>query len=272
MFGPHEVLATVRHQLELIAEHREIARGELRTQLLRVESRWSGFASWLGHDAGNSFIGEYWADRASRLAQAAGYYDMVAWMLMRQSRWAAMRPDPRRAIRFADAARLTPATSHQIRVLCALREAQGHALANDATSCERSLADAYELLDDAGMAEMPQEDLGTQYVTPASVLADEARCWLRLRPRKSIAMFEDALRLWPNDRTRDRGVLQARLALAWAAANEPDRAAAEGVKALNIAQTTKSDVTVHELKQLDRQLAASDVPAAADFCAAFAAV
>lgn len=270
MFGPHDVLAIVRHQLGLIAEHRGIARGELRNRLLRVESRWAEFASWLSNDTGDSRNRDSWGDRSLQLAHEAGHPDMVAWVLMRQSQWACNRPEPRRVVAFADAACRTPGASEHIRAVSALQEAQGHALANDAVSCERSIANAYRLLDDVDTTQTPQEDLGRQDINPSYVLAAEARCWVQLRPRNTIAMLEDALRRWPHDRTRGRGIHQARLALACAAADEPDRAAAAGIKALDIAQTTKSDLTVRQLKHLDRQLAAYDTPAAADFHEAFA--
>ncbi|MGH2941913.1 MAG: hypothetical protein ACRDLN_03940 [Solirubrobacteraceae bacterium] len=97
------------------------------------------------------------------------------------------------------------------------------------------------------------------------MLAAEARCWLELHPARAIGTLEDVLRLWPQDRTRGRGIHHARLALACAADKEPERAAEEGVKALDIVQTTKSDVTVRELKRLDQELAGFDTPAAAGF-------
>jgi transcriptional regulator with XRE-family HTH domain len=272
-FGPHEVVAPVRQELALIAEHRRIARGDLRAQLVGVESRWAWFASWLSHDTGDWQRRDSWTDRALRLAEAADDDDMVAWVLMWQSRWAAMRHDAPRAITLADAARQTRGTTDTIRGLCALREAHGHALANDRASCERTLADAHGLLDRAVPSDhaTPWDDLGRQNLSsPPCVLADEARCWLSLKPHTAIRTLEDVLRLWPQDRTRGRGIQHARLALACAAANHVDRAAAEGVRALEIARATRSDTTVRELKRLDHQLAACDVPAAADFHEAFA--
>jgi transcriptional regulator with XRE-family HTH domain len=268
MFGPHDALGTVRHSLDLLAEHRQTASGELRTQLVSVESRWSWFAGALCNDSGDWRRRDVWTDRALRLAQEAGDQDMVAWVLMWQSRWAAMRPEPQTAILLADAAGRTPGISKRIRGLCALRAAQGHALANDTASCERSLADAHGLLDQTAQSEHLTlwEDLGRQDdgVSPY-VLAAEARCWLQLHPARAIGMLEEVLRLWPQDRTRGRGIHHARLALACAADNEPERAAAEGVKAVEIVRTTKSDVTVRELKRLDQDLAGFDTPAAADF-------
>jgi hypothetical protein len=85
-------------------------------------------------------------------------------------------------------------------------------------------------------------------------------------------MFEDASRLWPDDDTSHRGVHQARLALACAAASEPDRAAAERITALGIAHATGSHLNERELKRLEQQLAACDLPAAAGFRAAVAAL
>jgi hypothetical protein len=85
-------------------------------------------------------------------------------------------------------------------------------------------------------------------------------------------MFGEVLRLLPRERTRKRGAHQAHLAMACAAAEEPERAAAEGMKALNVARTIQSDVIVRRLKCLDRRLAAYDVPPVAEFREALAAL
>jgi transcriptional regulator with XRE-family HTH domain len=270
MFGPHDVLDTVRCEVGVIAEHRRFAPGALRTQLLSVESRWAWLASWLSNDAGDWHRRDAWADRSLHLAQDAGDADMVAWSLVWQSRWAAMRHDTRGAIALAGAAQRTRGAADKIRGLGALKEAHGHALANDRAGCERSLADAYRRLD-RGEPLTLSEDVGRRDDSAAPyVSADAARCWLLLRPQTAVAMRGDALRVWPQDRTRGLGVQQARLALA-CASDDVDRAAAEGMKALDTAKATKSDMTMRELKRLDEQLAGYDVPAAADFHEALAA-
>jgi transcriptional regulator with XRE-family HTH domain len=275
MFGPHDVLGAVRPEIDLIGQHRQLARGELRTQLLGVESRWAWLASWLSNDAGDWQRRDFWAERSVRLAEEAGDADMLAWALVWQSRWAAMRHDARRAIALAGTARRTAGTTDKIRGLCALKEAHAHALANDVASCERRLAEAHKLLDgsvQSGHVKL-SHDLGRQDDSAAPyVSADEARCWLVLAPHKAVAMIDDALRVWPRERTRGLAVQQARLALACSADGEPERAAAEGMKALGMAQATRSDMTLRELKQLDHQLAACDIPEAMDFREALAAL
>ena len=266
--GAHAVLDAVRHELGIIGAHRGVAHGELRTELLRVEARWTGFASWLSDDAGDWHRRDAWAERAHRLAREAKYPNLAAYIHMRRSQWATDSTD---AITYAQAASATPNVSSRIRALCTLKEARGHALARDATACQTSIARARDLLDEAASEPRgPWDDLAGQDVTSPYVLADEARCWLHLEPNNAVDMFDDVLAHWPTDRTRGRGIHQAHLAVACATADEPERAAAEAIKAIDIARTTKSNVTVLELKRLDRQLAACDVPAAADFREAFA--
>lgn len=272
MCGPHEALVSVRHEINLIARHRHIATGELHRQLLRVESRWAQFAGWLSNDVGDTQHRDAWLDRALRLAQEAEYPEMVAYVLMRQSHWATEDRDAQRAIAWARAAVRTPRATERVRALCALHEAQGHALAGDADSCERSLADADELFDRSQAPPSPWDDLTRNAVNAPARLAADARCWLWLRPAKALGMLDEAVRTWPHHRLRSRGIQQARLALACAGADEPERAAAEGIRALDIAHTTKSDSIVSELKRLDHHLAGCDVPAAVDFREAFAAL
>jgi len=245
--GPRDLLATVRHELGRITEHRQIARGELRTELMRVEARWAEFASWLSNDAGQGRSRDVWADRALWLAHEGDDRDIIAIVRMRQGQWAVQELDAQRAVAFAEEALRVSGTSEQTRARCALRAAHGHALAGNVSACQRRLAYAYE---GAGSVSSPGA------VTPTDVRANEARCWMWLQPSKAIPLYESALREWPRDRTRDGGLHQARLALACAAVGERDRAKAEGLKALAIARSTKSNVAARELRRLRETLAA----------------
>lgn len=275
VFGPHDVLGAVRTEIGLIAEHRGVTRGDLRVQLLRVESRWAWLASWVSNDAGDWHRRDSWADRSVQLARTDADADMIAWGLLWQSRWAAMRHDSRRAISLADEAGRTPGATDKVRGLCAVKEAHGCALANDRASCERALTRAYECFDRAAQGDHVtlSEDVGRRDDSAELyVAADEARCWLVLWPQRAVDMIEDVLRAWPRERIRGLGVQQARLARACASAGQPERAAAEGMKALDMAQATRSDLMLRELRQLGRQLDPRDVPAAADFREALASL
>jgi transcriptional regulator with XRE-family HTH domain len=247
MHGPRDVLDTVQYELRLIAEHRRVARGAFRTELLRIEARWTEFAAWLSNDAGDWQQRDAWTERALQLGVAAEDQDIVALARMRQGQWAVQRLDARRAVAFAEDALRTPGMSTHTRARCALRAAHGHALANDSVSCERRLSDASEAAD--ALASAPGA------VTPSNVRANEARCWGWMKPQKAVLLYDEALREWPRDQMRDGGLHQARLALACAAAGEHDRAKAEGRRALAIARTTKSSVAARELTRLRDALA-----------------
>ena len=254
MFGPRDALDSVRREIGIIAEHRQAARGELRTHLLRVESRWAELAAWLSNDMGDHAARDLWTDRAIRLAREAGYRDMAAYLRSRQSQWAAQEHDARRAVAHAEAALRIRGTSAQTRALCAREAAHGYALAGDAAACERSLADAYRLVEHTGSPAPPWA--GNISVTHGHIRRAEARCWLELRPVKAVALYESVVREWPRDRMRTGGLQRARLALAYAATGERDRAISEGRKALAIARSTGSSMASLELKRLGRRLVA----------------
>ena len=252
--GPQDVLAAVRRELRLIAEHRAVARGELRVALTRVEARWSDLAAWLSEDTGRPRDRDAWTERVGRLAREANDPELVAFWRARQGEWAAMARDPRAAA-LAEAALRVPGASAQTRAWSARQAALGHALGGDAAACERRLHDAYGLLEHA---DSPVPPWAHEFrVTRSGTRATEACCWLAMTPAKAISVYEDALRDWPRDEVRDRGLHRARLALACAQAGELDRAKAEGAGAFAIAKQTRSASAARELRQLRMALAAA---------------
>ena len=255
LFGPCDVLTTVRRELSLITAHREVARGELRVQLMRVEARWAGLAAWLSNDMGDHAVRDAWTNRALRLAQEAAYPDMMAFARWQQVQWAAQERDGRRASRLAEAGLRIRGTGAQIRALCSSWAAIGYGITNDAAACERYIVDAYRL--EAADDSPAPPWAGGFRVTHTYVRMTEARCWLAMRPTKAITLYEGALRDWPRHEARAGGLHQARLARACAATGERDRARAEGRKALAIAQATKSITIERELRRLGTELRAA---------------
>ena len=248
MFGAHAVLGTVRRELRLIARHRQVAHGELRTELLAIEARWTEFAAFLANDTGDALARNAWTDRALRLADQAGNPDVAALTRMRQAQWAVQEGDGRRAVAFAEDALRVPGMSEATRARVRLRAAHGHALGGDVSACQRHL-------DAAGQAAEGSDSPGAP--TAYNVRANAARCWLWMQPRNAIPLYESALREWPREQMRDGGGHQARLALACAGAGELDRARVEGRRALAIARKTQSNVVRTDLKRLGAALAAA---------------
>jgi len=237
--GPREVLGSVRRELQVIAQHRQSARGDLRIDLIRVEARWTIYAAWLCEDTGDAPL-----DRALQLAREADHPDLIAWARARQAQWT----DPPRAIRLAEAGLRTPRAGGYTRALCAVRAAHAHAYIGDPDMTARLLAEAHEL----AAQESPSPPLPAD--TPLSgflVRCWEARCWAKLEPAKGLALYDDLLRDWPRAvGRRDGGLYQARLAVACAASGQLDRARAEGRKALTTVRATQSATVARELRQL----------------------
>lgn len=240
-YGPREVLSVVLHELRVIAEHREVAVGQLRTELMHVEAHWTGYTAWLCEDTGDRSGRDTLLDRTLRLAREADYPDVMAWGHARQAQWS----DAPRAVRFGEAGLRTPRAGAHTRALCAARAAYGRARLGSADAAQRLLAEAHELA--ALESSAPP---GTSMASASRLVCCwEARCWSALEPRRGVALYEGVLRDWP-DEARDGGLYRARLALACAGAGELDRARAEGRKALAICKQTRSSVAAGELRRL----------------------
>ena len=102
--GPHEALGVARPELRMIAEHRKVARDQLRVTLMGVEARWAVFAGWLCEDTGDRRVRAALVERALCLAREADHPDLVAWARTRQAQWS----DTPRAIHLAEAGMRTP--------------------------------------------------------------------------------------------------------------------------------------------------------------------
>jgi hypothetical protein len=247
--GPHEVLGIARRELRLIVEHRQVARGELRTALMNVEASWAVFAAWVAHDADDVRGREALLDHALHVAREADCPDLMAWARARQAQWS----DAPSAVRLAEAGLRTPRAGAHTRALCAVRAAHAHARVGEAQSAMRSIAEAETLLAQDSPP-LPPPGPG---MSELLVRRWEARCWAELEPARGVALYDDIMRDWPRGWTRDGGLYLAYLALACACAGELDRARAEGRKALAIVRRTQSATAARELQQLGAALSAN---------------
>lgn len=103
LFGPHRVLSVAKRGVAIIGRHRQAARGLLRIDLMRVESRWEMFVAWLYDDTGNPRAATS-MERARALAIEADDQLMNAYVLARQSERASRCGRSRDAIALAQAA------------------------------------------------------------------------------------------------------------------------------------------------------------------------
>jgi hypothetical protein len=247
--GPRDVVGVAQRELRLIADHRAVARGELRDELMRVEARWAVHAAWLCEDSGDRGGRDVLLNHAIDLAREADHPDVTAWAHARQAQWS----DPAQALRIAVTGMRTPRASPQARALCAMRAAHAHALLDDGPSAEQMLAQAEGLVG----RESPPPPMSRDSPTDLhDVRCWAARCWAALAPGRGVTLYDRVLATWPREEARDGALFRARLALACAEAGELDRARAEGRRALRETRLAGSVSAERELRRLGAALAA----------------
>jgi tetratricopeptide (TPR) repeat protein/DNA-binding XRE family transcriptional regulator len=265
--GPRQLIGVVTAQIGFIEALRKSARGAVRNQLLIVGARYAEFAGWLYQDAGNAQAAAYWTDRAMEWAHEALDHVLVSYLLMRKSHQARDQQDTQAVIGLAQAAQQVDSPlPARVRALAVQEEAQGHALAGQEVICHRTLDEALELVACSHRDGLPAPGQG-RYCTEVYIQLQRANAWLKLgHPQRAIHLYQTQLAKLPAVQQRDRGVYQARHAIAHAAAGDPEQAAALGHTALAIAQQTDSTRIFVELHRLDDALTPHlDLPAIAEF-------
>ncbi len=260
LLGPGQVHDAVCRESSVIRRYRDDAVGDLRTGLLAVEARWAEFASWTADNIGDHQAASFWLERALGLARQAAHAPMTAYVVMRQAQQAADRHDGARAAALATTAAATAALSDRDRALCAIRQAQGHALQGDRHACSTTIKTAYRLIARAGASGPADDDPDTigAHCSLPYVRAHEAYCALRLgRAPDAVRILEDVLGSWPQDLRQDEALARAWLAQAYLTAHRLAEAGAEAGRALALTTTTFSARTVRILAQLDARLAAT---------------
>lgn len=246
-FGARQPLPTINHHAQIIARLSETANGSTRRELLRIGSRTAEFLGWLYQDLGDFRAAAYWSDRAMEWAQEAADDQMQSYVLFRKSNQAASQAKAERAIGLAGAAQRVPNLTPGITALAAQQEATGYALQRNPKAALAKFDEAHEL-SSRPTTNDPAGTLDTSYCTPAYIEIQRANCWIDLGdPQRAIRLFEDEISALPRVYRNDRGVYLARLARAYAQADEPEQSAAAATRALAIVAQTGSGRTLAEL-------------------------
>jgi hypothetical protein len=155
------------------------------------------------------------------LCDAGGDPDMAAYGLVRQALVTLYRRDAAATVALARQAGDGTGDA-RIRGLAAQREAQGHALAGDASACFRAIERAAELLATAATDGGPV--LGSAHVADAAA-ATTGWCLHDLgQPARAADVLQRELDRIPAHAERARARYGARLALALATGGEPEQA------------------------------------------------
>ncbi len=260
MLGPRQLLGPVMSQLAVLDTLRKQARPPVAKLLLRTLAQYAEFVGWLQQDGGAFHAAMHWSDRATQWAQAAGDYQMVAYLVIRKSNIACLADDATTAVDLAAAAQDVPGgIEPRIRALAAQQEARGWAMIGDADRCRRQLDTAAELLRGHSGETDPAGPLYLQHYDLETLEEQAATCYRNVgRPQDAIPIFERAIAALPGHLHRDRGHQMAKLANAVIATTqpEPDRAARLGLACLDLARHTGSARISTESHTLDVALMA----------------
>jgi len=216
-------------------------------ELLSVAARGAEFAGWLYRDAHDATHARTWYSRATEWAQEANDTAMQGYVLLKKSQMAYDERDARHVLALAQAAQYGPwPLSSYIRAEVTQQEARGLAMVGESlTVVEQKLDDARGLFSGATDADMHTQ-LGSPYSEDTLTLRD-ASCYIEAgRPHQAASLYQQVLSDAVLSR-RDRGYYLARLTSSLALAGEPDEAAGTGLKAAQLATTTRSQRTRREL-------------------------
>jgi tetratricopeptide (TPR) repeat protein len=186
---------------------------------------------------------------------------MATYVLARKSQLAGDTADGFAAVDLAEAAwNLAP--DRRMQALARTYAAHGHALTGRQADCLTALDEANVLIS------RPNDSPGqwAPWLDAAYIDVQQARCLTILGdPLQAAGLFQAAIRRLPPSYRRDRGVYLGREALAHAGNGEPEQAAEVGVRALAIAEETRSGRILSELLRLDDALGRWDTPATTEF-------
>ncbi|MGV1008078.1 MAG: helix-turn-helix domain-containing protein [Dermatophilaceae bacterium] len=229
------------------------ASGSVRTDLLRLASRFAEFCGWLRQDLGDMRAASQWSDLGLRLAREGQDREQSAYVLMRKSNLASDLGRGREALDLAQAALDVEADlSPQSRAAIFRQRALGHSLGGDRKECLADLAAASEAL-----THVKSVDDRASYITAGFIASEAALCLRHLRtPSAGEAILRPRLRSWPEDIPRDRGHALARLAVALVAGGELEEGAEFLSLAAAVARPTASARLRLEVKRVGQSLPA----------------
>lgn len=257
LLGPGRLIESANEQARNIPELTERAKGNLRGRLFELGSLFAEFSGWLADDVGDIQAGRSWSSLALEWAEASGNENLAAYVLMRMSQQAQLADDRAIVGPLADAALRrggAGAVTVQVQAAAAQQAAFGHALDGDVSAALASIERARGLVEgDEGSAADPYELAG--YCTSVYLSAQHGMILTELgRHEQALDAYADALRAWPDEYRRERGLHLARQTLTAAVAGKADYAVSAATEALVIADETGSQRTLDVLRSAARKM------------------
>ncbi|WP_285494506.1 hypothetical protein [Actinomadura sp. NBRC 104425] len=247
--GPLFLLPAVHSQIPVIERICHTSRGADRIEALNFGSEFLEFCGWLYQDAGDFEAAMYWTNRAQDYATELGDPCVTSYILMRKSNISTDARDPELALSLAESAlknedMLTP----RLRAVILRQRANVNAMLRNRRDFEH---DSEEALSQAADGLDQEEDDRARYCTPAYVEMESGGAWTMLgKPSAALPIFEESrAQLQGSTQIRDHALCLARLATAYAAADEPEEACKVVHEVLPLTQSLGSPRVLAQLRR-----------------------
>ncbi len=252
--GPGTVLPMVIAETQVLRGLAGNASPGERAALWKLAARYTEYAGWMTQEAGDDAMAARWTQWAVRMAEQAGDADLRWYAMVRRADIALHNDDARSTIELAKRAQSDPAASARVRGLAAQREAQGHALAGDEAECFRALERSARLLAEAANEEPTGPMLGTTHIAELDRII-LGWCLYELgQAGRAAEILDECVLRFAAQSHRARGKFAVRAALAYAVADELDRAVELTADLLDHVRAVDSATIRHDLRGLTRAL------------------
>ena len=254
LMGSLCVAGPIQLQMPVIERACEVSRGADRIEMLRFACQFVEFGGWIFQDAGDLTCAMQWTNRALDYALELGDERVIAYTLMRKAMIATEGGTPAQGLGIADAAlRRKDSLTPRLRAVILRQRSFSNAVLGEVIATAR---DADEAVTEAVAGENQDEEDRAPYCTPTYAAMEAGASWVLLgHPRTAIPILEKSRSEWADHtEVRDYALCVSRLALAYAAAGDVERACAAADEVVALAQGLGSRRVVSQLSLLYRGL------------------
>jgi len=254
LMGSLCVAGPIELQMPVIEKACEVSRGADRIEMLRFACQFAEFGGWIFQDAGDLTCAMQWTKRALDYALELGDERVIAYTLMRKAMIATEGGTPAQGLGIADAAlRRKDSLTPRLRAVILRQRSYSNAVLGEVIATAR---DADEAVTEAVAGENQDEEDRAPYCTPTYAAMEAGASWVLLgHPKTAIPILEKSRSEWADHtEVRDYALCVSRLALAYAAAGDVERACVAADEVVALAQGLGSRRVVSQLSLLYRGL------------------
>jgi transcriptional regulator with XRE-family HTH domain len=254
LMGSLCVAGPVQLQMPVVERACEVSRGADRIDMLRFACQFAEFGGWIFQDSADLTCAMQWTNRALDYALELGDERAVAYTLMRKAMIATESGSPAQGLGIADAAlKRKDALTPRLRAVILRQRSYSNAALGELIAMAR---DSDEAVIEAVAGENQGEDDEAPYCTPTYAAMEAGASWVLLgHPKTAIPILEKSRSEWADQtEVRDYALCVSRLALAYAAAGDAERACAAADEVVALGPGLGSRRVVSQLGLLYRGL------------------